>query len=144
MTTVEALDDGRTIIGVEIRDEADYPFTVEISLKDVGGPSAGLMFALGIVDKLTPGSLTGGAFIAGTGHHRRLRPGRRHRRHRAEDDRRPAQGRHGVPVARRATAPRRATPVPDGLRLVRVTTLSDAVDALEDLRAGRADEVPTC
>ena len=49
------------------RDEADYPFSVEISLKDVGGPSAGLMFALGIVDKLTPGSLTGGKFIAGTG-----------------------------------------------------------------------------
>ena len=44
-----------------------YPFTVRIQLEDVGGPSAGLMFALGIYDKLTPGELTGGRFIAGTG-----------------------------------------------------------------------------
>ena len=34
---------------------------------DIGGPSAGMMFALGIVDKLTPDSLTGGRFVAGTG-----------------------------------------------------------------------------
>ena len=34
---------------------------------DIGGPSAGLMFSLGIYDLLTPGDLTGGKFIAGTG-----------------------------------------------------------------------------
>ena len=45
----------------------DLPFDVDISLTDVGGPSAGLMFALGIVDKLRAPSLTGGKFIAGTG-----------------------------------------------------------------------------
>jgi Lon-like protease len=41
--------------------------TVEINLKDIGGPSAGLMFTLGIVDRLTPADLTGGRIIAGTG-----------------------------------------------------------------------------
>ena len=33
----------------------------------VGGPSAGTMFAIGIIDKLTPGALTEGKVIAGTG-----------------------------------------------------------------------------
>ncbi len=40
---------------------------VQYNLKDIGGPSAGLMFSLAVVDKLTPGELTQGAFIAGTG-----------------------------------------------------------------------------
>jgi len=66
LTTAKAKD-GRAIVGIGTRDTADYPFTVKIGLKDVGGPSAGLMFALGIIDKLTPGSLTGGEFVAATG-----------------------------------------------------------------------------
>ncbi|GAP55345.1 uncharacterized protein YlbL [Arthrobacter sp. Hiyo6] len=44
-----------------------FPFDVKISLDKVGGPSAGMMFALGIVDTVTPGDLTGGKHIAGTG-----------------------------------------------------------------------------
>jgi Lon-like protease len=42
-------------------------FDIALTVKDVGGPSAGLIFALGIVDKLTPGELTGGKAIAGSG-----------------------------------------------------------------------------
>jgi PDZ domain-containing protein len=44
-----------------------FPFPVEISSGDVGGPSAGLMFSLGLYDILTPGDLTGGRTVAGTG-----------------------------------------------------------------------------
>jgi PDZ domain-containing protein len=44
-----------------------FPFPIEISSGDVGGPSAGLMFSLGLYDALTPGDLTGGRTIAGTG-----------------------------------------------------------------------------
>ena len=44
-----------------------FPFEIEIASGDVGGPSAGLMFALGLYDTLTPGDLTGGRTIAGTG-----------------------------------------------------------------------------
>ncbi|WKK70957.1 S16 family serine protease [Rathayibacter oskolensis] len=40
---------------------------MDIQLDDVGGPSAGMMFALGIIDKLTEGSLNGGEQVAGTG-----------------------------------------------------------------------------
>lgn len=55
------------VIGVLIAGEYVFPFEVEIELENVGGPSAGMMFALGIIDKLTPDSLAGGAEVAGTG-----------------------------------------------------------------------------
>ncbi len=58
---------GRTALGVILRLDHDFPGTVTINAGDVGGPSAGLMFALGIYDKLTPGPLTNGRDIAGTG-----------------------------------------------------------------------------
>jgi Lon-like protease len=44
-----------------------FPFDVSISSGDIGGPSAGLMWALGLYDLLTPGDLTGGRTVAGTG-----------------------------------------------------------------------------
>lgn len=44
-----------------------FPFPVNISLKDTGGPSGGLIFALGIVEKLTPEDLLKGRVVAGTG-----------------------------------------------------------------------------
>jgi PDZ domain-containing protein len=57
----------RPVIGITPSERVEFPVKVTISLGDIGGPSAGLMFALGIVDKLEPGSLTNGRFIAGTG-----------------------------------------------------------------------------
>lgn len=134
--------EGTTIIGIQTRDEADYPFTVEISLRDVGGPSAGAMFALGIVDKLTPGSLTGGRHIAGTG---------------TIDDVGRVDKIGGITqkmvAARRAGATVFLAPAgncaealrtkPDGLRLVRVQTLTSAVRALDLIREGRPG-VPRC
>lgn len=64
------LSDGETpvpVIGVLISGEYIFPFEVEIELENIGGPSAGMMFALGIIDTLTPDSLAGGAEVAGTG-----------------------------------------------------------------------------
>ncbi|CAI3801312.1 putative protein YlbL [Pseudarthrobacter sp. MM222] len=58
---------GRFILGVMLQYKFTFPFEVKISLEKVGGPSAGMMFALGIVDRVTPGDLTGGKHIAGTG-----------------------------------------------------------------------------
>jgi len=67
--TITPMDNGagRYILGVQLRYLFAFPFDVEISLDQVGGPSAGLMFSLGIIDTLTPGDLTGGKHIAGTG-----------------------------------------------------------------------------
>ena len=60
--------DGQPVVGVApAAPTYVFPFPVKINLPNIGGPSAGLMFALGIIDKLTPDNLTGGRFIAGTG-----------------------------------------------------------------------------
>lgn len=68
--TVGAADDARASalrIGVAVCCY-DFPFQVDLNIsKNIGGPSGGMMFALGIYDVLTPGSLTGGRTIAGTG-----------------------------------------------------------------------------
>ncbi|MFG1950196.1 PDZ domain-containing protein [Micromonospora sp. NPDC048830] len=127
--------DGRPRVGIEIDQQQPHPFTLSIDLNDIGGPSAGLMFALGIVDKLEPADLTGGKIIAGTG---------------TIDD----EGRVGpiggiaqklvgakdagakvflVPEANCAEAVR--NPQPD-LPLLRVGSLDDALKALETLREG--------
>jgi len=63
-------DPGRAVIGVVPKElcPCTMPYEVEIALgEEVGGPSAGLMFSLAIVDTLTPGEMTGGVHIAGTG-----------------------------------------------------------------------------
>lgn len=55
----------RPIIGVST--VFNFPFPLGIDSGDIGGPSAGLMWTLGLIDILTPGDLTGGNKIAGTG-----------------------------------------------------------------------------
>jgi Lon-like protease len=65
--TTAADDKGTPRVGVEINKKQPHPFTVTIDLGEIGGPSAGLMFTLGIIDKLKPEDLTGGKIIAGTG-----------------------------------------------------------------------------
>jgi PDZ domain-containing protein len=58
----------KPVVGVQIGTGYDFPFDVSVRLSDdIGGPSAGLIFSLGVYDTLTPGSLTGGTDIAGTG-----------------------------------------------------------------------------
>jgi PDZ domain-containing protein len=132
---------GHPVMGVEIQEQYKFPFTVTISVGDIGGPSAGMMFALGIIDKLTKLDLTGGKFIAGTGE---ITAGGQ------------VQAIGGIQQkmvgARNAGATYFLTPasncsdttgaVPAGLRLVKVSTLTQAVDYLEDIKAGKS--VPAC
>ena len=132
---------GHPVMGVKIEQQYKFPFTVKISVGNIGGPSAGLMFALGIIDKLTSDNLTGGTFIAGTGE---IEAG-------GKVD--PIGGIQQKMVgARNAGATIFLTPasncvdtkgaVPAGLRLVKVSTLTQAVTYLEDLRSGQP--VPSC
>lgn len=58
---------GSASIGVAIGPAIDPPFEIEFELDDVGGPSAGMMFTLGIIDELTENEITFGKKIAGTG-----------------------------------------------------------------------------
>jgi PDZ domain-containing protein len=132
---------GTAVIGVEVQEQYKFPFTVSISVGDIGGPSAGMMFALGIIDKLTPDNLTGGKFIAGTGEIT------------ASGQVQPIGGIQQKMVgARSAGATIFLTPagncsdttgaVPAGLRLVKVSTLSQAMSDLEAIKAGKP--VPSC
>ena len=54
-------------LGIGVLDAPWAPFTIDFNLANVGGPSAGLMFSLAVIDKLTTGDLNGGKFVAGTG-----------------------------------------------------------------------------
>jgi PDZ domain-containing protein len=108
---------------------------IKINLGDVGGPSAGLMFALAVVDKLSPGSLTGGRFVAGTGAidaAGRVSPigGIAFKMQAARES---GATVFLVPDANCAEA---ASVAPAGLALVRVTALADAVRQLQALDAG--------
>jgi PDZ domain-containing protein len=55
------------VIGVLISTRVDFPLHLNINSGDVGGPSAGLAWTLGLLDRLTPGSITGGHRVAVTG-----------------------------------------------------------------------------
>ena len=67
ITPVISADTKKPAVGIYTGTTFTFPFDVKIQLQDVGGPSAGMMMALGIYDKLTPGALAGTAHIAGTG-----------------------------------------------------------------------------
>lgn len=67
VTAANPDDPQKGFLGVTLGIVADSPVTVDFNLDDVGGPSAGLIFSLGIVDKLTPGDLVDGRKVAGTG-----------------------------------------------------------------------------
>ena len=112
-------------------------FDIDFTLQDVGGPSAGLMFATGIVDKLTPEDLTAGGHVAGTG---TIDP---------DGNVGPVGGiRQKLAGARDAGAELFVMPerhcaeaqghVPDGLTVVPVTTLTEAVDAIRAWTAGES------
>ncbi|WP_156725964.1 YlbL family protein [Streptomyces apocyni] len=143
ITTQKAEDDDRALVGIRAGLDYTYPFTIDITLPDVGGPSAGLMFALGIVDKLTPDDLTGGKFVAGTGTI-------------DEDGKVGPIGGIGMKTvgARDSGAEYFLTPednctnalknVPDGLTLVKVKTIDDARKSVEDIAKGKISELPQC
>ena len=125
-------------LGITLGVIADSPVTVDFNLDDVGGPSAGPIFSLGIVDKLTPGELLDDRFVAGTG----------------TMDYDGRVGRIGGIVQKMAAAKQNGavlflapagncdevvTGAPDGLQVVPVETLAQAREVLE----GSIDP-PTC
>lgn len=132
---------GAPVVGISMGSSYKFPFPIKINLPGIGGPSAGLMFALGIIDKLTPDNLTGGKFIAGTGE---IEP---------TGQIEPIGGiQQKMAGARAAGATVFLTPasncgdtsgaVPAGLRLVKVSTLAGAVADLQAIKNGRP--VPSC
>lgn len=126
-------------IGIDISYSANYD--IDFGVTGVGGPSAGTMFAIGIIDKLTPGALTQGKVVAGTG---TIDP----------------DGNVGdiggiqqkLIGARDAGAVLFLAPqgncddvvghIPDGLTVASIATLAEAIEAIEDFTSGA--QVMTC
>ncbi len=135
---------GSTVLGILVEPRFTFPFDVKIQIDNVGGSSAGTMFALGIIDKLTPGSLTGGRRVAGTG---TIDPdgnvgpigfivqkmlGAR-------------QSEATVFLAPRDNCDEVIGHIPDGLSVIAVSTLTQARDALEKISAGEGEAgLPRC
>ncbi len=67
VTTAKAPDRDGSLLGISVREMPSAPFDVDIRVEDVGGPSAGLMLTLGIVELAGDQDLTGGDVVAGTG-----------------------------------------------------------------------------
>jgi Lon-like protease len=135
--------DGRATVGVFLGLTFEFPYDVKIDAGDVGGPSAGTMFALAVYDTLTPGALTGGQEIAGTGtidSAGRVGPigGIRQKLVGARD------GGATWFLAPADNCSEVVGHVPDGLRVVRVGTFAEARGAVEAIAARRADRLPTC
>lgn len=149
--TTEALgksgDEARqSRIGVTIRQVFDFPFDIKVNLDEtIGGPSAGMMFALSIIDVLTPGSMTGGKAIAGTGEidvEGRVGAigGVQQKIAGAEED-----GAHLFLVpADNCDEAAEAHWDPDAMKLARVATLEEAVDVIEQWVADPDATLPTC
>jgi len=122
-------------LGVGVVERPHAPFAIDISLEDIGGPSAGLMFTLGIIDRLTPGDLSGGKFIAGTGTMNLdgsvgAIGGVTFKEVTARDA---GADFMLVPAANCAEA---LTAVPDGLTLAKVSNLDDALAAVKTIASG--------
>lgn len=138
-------DDGQggSVLGVFLSGDFDFPVDVHIQIDNVGGPSAGTMFALGIIDLLTPGGMAGDATIAGTGTIT------------LSGDVGAIGGiQQKMFGARSAGATYFLAPqtncgdivghIPSGLQVISMQTLSDARAAVEAIAAGDTDDLPTC
>lgn len=67
-TTTSPTDPKSSAVRIQVGQDFSFPFRVLVRLPhNIGGPSGGMMFALAVYDVLTPGSLTHGSNIAGTG-----------------------------------------------------------------------------
>jgi PDZ domain-containing protein len=141
---VPRLSEGDTrvpMIGIVVSGRYEFPIEVDIALENVGGPSAGLIFALGIVEMLSDEDLTSGTVIAGTG---TITAGGdvgsiggiRHKMLGALNDG------ASVFLAPASNCPDIVGHIPEGLVVVPVATLSEAVDALRLFAAG--EPTATC
>jgi Lon-like protease len=141
--TLKTKDVGnKPVVGIELGSAVyQFPFRITINLANIGGPSAGLMFALGIVDKLTPDNLTGGRFIAGTGE---IEPTGAVAPIGGIQQKMAGARTAGATVflTPAANCPNTAGAVPAGLRLVKVGSLADAISELQAIKAGKP--VPSC
>jgi PDZ domain-containing protein len=132
----DAGPEGQRQLGILLSGSFEFPLEVKFGLENVGGPSAGMMFALAIVDQLTEGEMTGGKHFAGTGAitaEGKVEPigGIAQKLVGAKD-----QGAEYF-LAPAENCADVAGRVPAGLDVIKVATLSEARAAVEGIAAGQ-------
>jgi len=143
--TFTTVDDGTgtAIMGIYVDPTFSLPIDVTVAIDSVGGPSAGLMFSLGIMDKLTPEDELNGAKVAGTGTISASGAvgaigGIRMKMWGARD----AGAEYFLaPVANCTEV---TGNIPDGLHVFSVDTLDEAYDAVVAIGRGDTSSLPTC
>jgi len=135
--------DGAAVMGIWIDPTFDIPIDVSVQIDSVGGPSAGMMFSLGIMDKLTEKDELAGQHVAGTGTID------------ADGDVGPIGGiQFKLEGARDAGAEYFLAPIENcsevlghvsqGLSVFSVDNLDDAYNAVLSIGAGQTSQLPTC
>ncbi len=144
VTITPKVVDGDKRIGIVPGPGFEFPFDVRVEIPDsIGGPSAGLMFSLAIYDTLTPGSLTDGAEVAGTG---TVNPAGKVGAIGGIQQKIVAARNDGaklflVPAGNCAEA----ISAPQGdMRLVKAATMHDALTSLKAWAADHAADLPVC
>jgi PDZ domain-containing protein len=135
--------DGKAVLGVFIDPAFDFPVDVQIKIDDIGGPSAGTMFALGIMDLLTPDDEANGQNIAGTG---TISVEGNVGAIGGIEQKMAGAKRDGATwfLAPADNCAEAAQAIPSGLNVVRITTLQDAWSAVKAIGAGTGKTLPTC
>lgn len=134
----------RALVGIVLSRGFEFPVKVNFALDGIGGPSAGMIFALAIYDEMTPGDLTGGKKIAGTGtidEQGTVGPigGIRQKMIGSRSD--------GAEyfLAPSANCDEVTGHIPEGLQVVKVDSLSDAISSVEQIAStGSIEGLPTC
>jgi len=126
----------RSMIGIFLDTHYESDFTVDIALSDIGGPSAGLVFALGMVDKLTKEDLLADNHIAGTG---TISSSGEVGPIGGIDKKMVAAAKDGATLflAPADNCEDVVGNIPDGLTVASVATLSEAIEAIDDYTNGR-------
>ena len=139
-----AKQDGRAIVGFSPTIGYEFPVQIDVNIDErIGGPSAGLVFALAIYDTLTRGELLDGMHVAGTG---TISPdgevgpigGIQQKIAAAEEEG------AALFLAPAGNCDEAAAADPGDMRVVRIETLDDAVSALETATAGDTSSLPSC
>ena len=134
----------RALVGIVLSRGFEFPVKVNFALDGIGGPSAGMIFALAIYDEMTPGDLTGGKKIAGTGtidEQGTVGPigGIRQKMIGARSD--------GAEyfLAPSDNCDEVTGHIPEGLQVVKIDSLSDAINSVEQIAStGSIEGLPTC
>lgn len=135
--------DGHAFLGGLFNVDYDLPVDIDIQLENVGGPSAGMMFALGIIASLTPEDETNGAVIAGTG---TIAPDGAIGSIGGIAQKMVGARSGGAEwfLAPKANCAEVVGNIPDGLNVVSVSTLAEARKAMVAIGTGSAADLPQC